>query len=32
MAVTSQDGVITSIYFIGNPDKHSSVGHPVLIE
>jgi RNA polymerase sigma-70 factor, ECF subfamily len=32
MAVTSKDGVITSIYFIGNPDKHTSVGHPVLIE
>jgi RNA polymerase sigma-70 factor, ECF subfamily len=32
MAVTSKDGVITSIYFIGNPEKHTTVGHPVLIE
>ena len=32
MAVMSKDGVITSIYFVGNPDKHTSVGHPVLIE
>lgn len=32
MAVTSKDGVITSMYFIGNPDKHPSVGRPVLIE
>jgi RNA polymerase sigma-70 factor (ECF subfamily) len=32
MAVTSEDGVITSIYFVGNPDKLTSVGHPVLIE
>ena len=32
MAVTSKDGVITSIYFVGNPDKLASVGHPVLIE
>jgi len=32
MAVTSRDGVITSVYFIGNPDKFTSVGHPVLIE
>jgi RNA polymerase sigma-70 factor, ECF subfamily len=32
MAVTSKDGVITSVYFIGNPDKLTSVGHPPLIE
>jgi RNA polymerase sigma-70 factor (ECF subfamily) len=32
IAVTSKDGVITAIYFVGNPDKHTSVGHPVLIE
>jgi RNA polymerase sigma-70 factor, ECF subfamily len=32
MAVTSHDGVITSVYFVGNPDKHTSVGHPVLIQ
>jgi hypothetical protein len=32
MAVQSEDGVITSVYFIGNPDKHTSVGHPVVIE
>ncbi len=32
MAVTSKDGVITSIYFIGNPDKLTSVGHPPIIE
>jgi RNA polymerase sigma-70 factor, ECF subfamily len=32
MAVTSKDGVITSVYFVGNPDKLASVGHPALIE
>jgi RNA polymerase sigma-70 factor, ECF subfamily len=32
MAVQSADGVITSIYFIGNPDKLASVSHPVFIE
>jgi hypothetical protein len=32
MAVQSEDGVITSLCFIGNPDKHTSVGHPVVIE
>lgn len=32
MAVTSEDGVITSIFFVGNPDKLTSVGHPPLIE
>jgi RNA polymerase sigma-70 factor (ECF subfamily) len=32
MAVQSEDGVITSIYFVGNPDKLTSVGHPVFIE
>jgi RNA polymerase sigma-70 factor, ECF subfamily len=32
MAVTSEDGMITSIYFVGNPDKLTSVGHPALIE
>jgi hypothetical protein len=32
MAVTSKDGVITYIYFIGNPDKLTSVSHPALIQ
>jgi RNA polymerase sigma-70 factor (ECF subfamily) len=32
MAVTSKDGVITSVYFVGNPDKLTSVGHQPLIE
>ena len=32
MALTSKDGVITSVYFVGNPDKLTSVGHPVPIE
>jgi RNA polymerase sigma-70 factor, ECF subfamily len=32
MAVTSKDGVIATIYFVGNPDKLTSVGHPPLIE
>jgi RNA polymerase sigma-70 factor, ECF subfamily len=32
MAVTSKEGVITSIYFVGNRDKLTSLGHPVLIE
>jgi RNA polymerase sigma-70 factor (ECF subfamily) len=32
MAVTSKDGVITSVYFVGNPDKLGSVGQPVVIE
>ena len=32
MGVTSKDGVITSIYFVGNPGKLTSVGHTVLIE
>jgi RNA polymerase sigma-70 factor (ECF subfamily) len=32
MAVTSKDGVIISVYFIGNPDKLTSVGHPALIQ
>jgi hypothetical protein len=27
MAVQSEEGVITSVYFIGNPDKLTSVGH-----
>jgi hypothetical protein len=26
MAVQSKDGIITSVYFIGNPDKLTSVG------
>jgi len=31
MAVTSRDGVITAIYFVGNPDKLTSAGRlPVL--
>ena len=30
MAVTSKDGLITSIYFVGNPDKLTSVGHPFI--
>jgi RNA polymerase sigma-70 factor, ECF subfamily len=32
MAVTSESGFITSIYFVGNPDKLASVGRPPLIE
>ena len=32
MAVTSKSGIITSIYFVGNPDKLTSVGRPPLIE
>jgi RNA polymerase sigma-70 factor (ECF subfamily) len=32
VAVTSKDGVITAIYFVGNPDKHTSVGHPPFVE
>ena len=32
MAVTSESGFITSIYFVGNPDKLASVGRPSLIE
>jgi RNA polymerase sigma-70 factor (ECF subfamily) len=32
VAVTSTDGVITAIYFVGNPDKHTSVGHPPSIQ
>jgi RNA polymerase sigma-70 factor, ECF subfamily len=32
MAVTSTDGVITSLYFVGNPRKLTSVGHPQSIE
>jgi RNA polymerase sigma-70 factor (ECF subfamily) len=32
MAVTSKSGVITAIYFVGNPDKLTSVGRPRLIE
>ena len=32
MALTSKDGLVTSVYFVGNPDKHTSVGHPVPIE
>jgi hypothetical protein len=32
MSVQSEDGVITSVYFIGSPDKQTSVGHPVFIE
>ena len=32
MAVTSKSGIITSVYFVGNPDKLTSVGHPPLIE
>ena len=32
MAVTSKEGVITSIYFVGNRDKLTSLSHPVLIE
>jgi RNA polymerase sigma-70 factor (ECF subfamily) len=32
MAVTSEGGVITSVYFVGNPDKLTSVGRPPLIE
>jgi RNA polymerase sigma-70 factor (ECF subfamily) len=32
MAVTSKDGLITSVYFLGNPDKLTSVGHPPFSE
>lgn len=32
MAVTSRDGIVTSIYFVGNPDKLGSVGQPIVIE
>ena len=32
MAVTSKDGVIISVYFVGNPDKLTSVGHSPFIE
>jgi RNA polymerase sigma-70 factor, ECF subfamily len=32
MAVTSKDGVITSVCFVGNPDKLTSVGHPPCIQ
>jgi RNA polymerase sigma-70 factor, ECF subfamily len=32
MAVQSENGVIKSVYFVGNPDKLTSVGHPVFIE
>jgi len=32
MAVTSESGIITSVYFVGNPDKLAWVGHPPLIE
>ena len=32
MAVTSADGLITAIYFVGNPDKHTSVAHTPYIQ
>jgi len=32
MAVTSKDGVLTSVYFVGNPGKLTSVGHTLLID
>jgi RNA polymerase sigma-70 factor, ECF subfamily len=32
MAVTSKDGLITSVYFVGNPDKLTSVGRPGPID
>jgi RNA polymerase sigma-70 factor (ECF subfamily) len=32
MAVTSEDGVITSLYFVGNPGKLGSVGQRLTIE
>jgi RNA polymerase sigma-70 factor, ECF subfamily len=32
MAVTTEDGVITCLYFVGNPEKITSVGHPPLVE
>jgi RNA polymerase sigma-70 factor, ECF subfamily len=32
MAVTSERGVITSVYFVGNPDKLTLVGRPPVIE
>jgi RNA polymerase sigma-70 factor (ECF subfamily) len=32
MTVTSRDGRITAIYFVGNPDKLTSVGRPPFLE
>ena len=32
MAVTSKDGLITAVYFVGNPDKLASVGQSQLVE
>jgi RNA polymerase sigma-70 factor, ECF subfamily len=32
MAVTSEDRVITTLYFVGNPDKFTSIGHPARVE
>jgi RNA polymerase sigma-70 factor, ECF subfamily len=32
MAVTSEDGLITAVYFVGNPDKHPSAGDPRTLE
>jgi RNA polymerase sigma-70 factor, ECF subfamily len=32
MAVTSDGSVVTAVYFVGNPDKLASVGHPPSIE
>lgn len=32
VAVTSAGGLITAIYFVGNPDKHTSVRQPPLVQ
>jgi RNA polymerase sigma-70 factor (ECF subfamily) len=32
MALTSRDGVITAIYFVGNPDKLTPAGRLPLLE
>jgi RNA polymerase sigma-70 factor, ECF subfamily len=32
MAVTSKDCLVTAIYFIGNPDKHTSIGQRQFVE
>ena len=32
MAVTSRDGVLTAVYFVGNPDKLTSAGRPPFFE
>ena len=32
MVMTSRDGVITAIYFVGNPDKLTPAGRLPLLE